>query len=178
MRRDMAQCDRFGRHAGEQGAGFLAGKEVQTTLLNVAQARREAVAEEGHETEHMVRCSTRIGVVLLDRHAGLVIQQAIQDIGRFACGRRDHPARKGIISIRDMGVEGDARFVAAARVDVTDRGPTTAGMKLLSVARRGGAVRSDEHTSELQSLMRTSYAVFCLNTNTANISSTPRTNTY
>src|SRR3546814_10298371 len=102
MRRDMAQCDRFGRHAGEQGAGFLAGKEVQTTLLNVAQARREAVAEEGHETEHMVRCSTRIGVVLLDRHAGLVIQQAIQDI------------------------------------------------------------RSEEHTSELQSLMRSSYAVFCL----------------
>src|SRR3546814_4940548 len=30
---------------------------------------------------------------------------------------------------------------------------------------RGRAVRSEEHTSELQSLMRTSYAVFCLNTN-------------
>src|SRR3546814_1809854 len=27
-----------------------------------------------------------------------------------------------------------------------------------------GADRSEEHTSELQSLMRTSYAVFCLNT--------------
>src|SRR3546814_9512476 len=27
-------------------------------------------------------------------------------------------------------------------------------------------VRSEEHTSELQSLMRTSYAVFCLNTKT------------
>src|SRR3546814_10850500 len=26
----------------------------------------------------------------------------------------------------------------------------------------GGALRSEEHTSELQSLMRTSYAVFCL----------------
>src|SRR3546814_1289949 len=26
----------------------------------------------------------------------------------------------------------------------------------------GGSVRSEEHTSELQSLMRTSYAVFCL----------------
>src|SRR3546814_1858757 len=26
-----------------------------------------------------------------------------------------------------------------------------------------GAIRSEEHTSELQSLMRTSYAVFCLN---------------
>src|SRR3546814_9060276 len=27
---------------------------------------------------------------------------------------------------------------------------------------RGGRTRSEEHTSELQSLMRTSYAVFCL----------------
>src|SRR3546814_2344587 len=27
-------------------------------------------------------------------------------------------------------------------------------------------IRSEEHTSELQSLMRTSYAVFCLNNNT------------
>src|SRR3546814_3347986 len=27
-----------------------------------------------------------------------------------------------------------------------------------------GQIRSEEHTSELQSLMRTSYAVFCLNT--------------
>src|SRR3546814_8429223 len=29
--------------------------------------------------------------------------------------------------------------------------------------RLGGAARSEEHTSELQSLMRISYAVFCLN---------------
>src|SRR3546814_8989178 len=39
------------------------------------------------------------------------------------------------------------------------------------LARRGGLRRSEEHTSELQSLMRNSYAVFCLkkkhtNTNT------------
>src|SRR3546814_7897775 len=31
-----------------------------------------------------------------------------------------------------------------------------------SAARIGEAVRSEEHTSELQSLMRNSYAVFCL----------------
>src|SRR3546814_10604087 len=30
--------------------------------------------------------------------------------------------------------------------------------------RRSGSRRSEEHTSELQSLMRISYAVFCLNT--------------
>src|SRR3546814_2295461 len=32
----------------------------------------------------------------------------------------------------------------------------------------GVAMRSEEHTSELQSLMRTSYAVFCLKTKTVN----------
>jgi hypothetical protein len=129
-------------------AGFLARKKVQTTLFDVAQARCEAVAEEGHEAEYMVRCPARIGVVLLDRQAGLVIQQAIQHIGRFASGCRDHPTCEGVISIRDMGVEGDARFVAAARVDIADRGPTAPGMKLLSVARRSGAVspqRGERH---------------------------------
>src|SRR3546814_4598673 len=32
----------------------------------------------------------------------------------------------------------------------------------------GDGMRSEEHTSELQSLMRISYAVFCLKTNTQN----------
>src|SRR3546814_9946653 len=39
-----------------------------------------------------------------------------------------------------------------------------AGPVVLDVLARGEvAVRSEEHTSELQSLMRISYAVFCLN---------------
>src|SRR3546814_1963398 len=33
----------------------------------------------------------------------------------------------------------------------------------VDLARRGVAVRSEEHTSELQSIMRLSYAVLCLN---------------
>src|SRR3546814_10073505 len=36
------------------------------------------------------------------------------------------------------------------------------GARELFEARDGGRSRSEEHTSELQSLMRTSYAVFCL----------------
>src|SRR3546814_2855417 len=42
---------------------------------------------------------------------------------------------------------------------------------------RGGAHRSEEHTSELQSLMRTSYAVFCLkkkNTQLTHMDTRPR----
>src|SRR3546814_5177898 len=36
-----------------------------------------------------------------------------------------------------------------------------------------GSARSEEHTSELQSLMRISYAVFCLNKKKAILSSKP-----
>src|SRR3546814_6076321 len=35
-----------------------------------------------------------------------------------------------------------------------------------------GSFRSEEHTSELQSLMRISYAIFCLNKNTHQIDNT------
>src|SRR3546814_5960308 len=34
--------------------------------------------------------------------------------------------------------------------------------RAVGIAARGGTERSEEHTSELQSLMRISYAVFCL----------------
>src|SRR3546814_6727226 len=47
-----------------------------------------------------------------------------------------------------------------------ERGAATRGMARTAVAecnqRRAACERSEEHTSELQSLMRISYAVFCL----------------
>src|SRR3546814_10048007 len=45
---------------------------------------------------------------------------------------------------------------------VVDRRHDDDVLALLPVHRRRHLVRSEEHTSELQSLMRTSYAVFCL----------------
>src|SRR3546814_8043245 len=39
---------------------------------------------------------------------------------------------------------------------------TRSGMALRKLACQTAAIRSEEHTSELQSLMRISYAVFCL----------------
>src|SRR3546814_1151477 len=73
--------------------------------------------------------------------------------------------------------EGAAEFLAARRVRqfdclVTDiRMPGMSGIDLIERLRdeRAGLpviVRSEEHTSELQSLMRISYAVFCLTKNT------------
>src|SRR3546814_7223237 len=51
-------------------------------------------------------------------------------------------------------------FVCHAAGNVDD---ATAGLTRMQLKEVGGAVgRSEEHTSELQSLMRISYAVFCL----------------
>src|SRR3546814_4162592 len=57
---------------------------------------------------------------------------------------------------------GDAiRELAAANIF-----PGDMLFKNFGVTRLGRVVRSEEHTSELQSLMRISYAVFCLNKTT------------
>src|SRR3546814_3618492 len=59
-----------------------------------------------------------------------------------------------------------ARYAIEGTVDVDGslpRGsPNAAALRMLVVGRR--RPRSEEHTSELQSLMRISYAVFCLKT--------------
>src|SRR3546814_5245995 len=55
----------------------------------------------------------------------------------------------------DFGVYGFVTF-ALGKVFFPDASPTVQTIAAL------GTFRSEEHTSELQSLMRTSYAVFCL----------------
>src|SRR3546814_2506117 len=61
----------------------------------------------------------------------------------------DSPLRQGILPVR----AGDAKAVAGADVCRWRGGGNDAE----------GVRRSEEHTSELKSLMRISYAVFCLN---------------
>src|SRR3546814_8932053 len=65
-----------------------------------------------------------------------------------------------------QGYDGTSVEAVATEAGITVPGmykhfPTKASL-LLEVARRA-TIRSEEHTSELQSLMRISYAVFCLN---------------
>src|SRR3546814_6282258 len=63
----------------------------------------------------------------------------------------------------DDRVAADQVDAADMRVEVdADARPFQTGRDLLDMRRLAGAVRSEEHTSELQSLMRISYAVFCL----------------
>src|SRR3546814_4219216 len=56
---------------------------------------------------------------------------------------------------------GDTLMIAAGKP-----GDDKSGVQITATQEGGKVTRSEEHTSELQSLMRISYAVFCLKKNT------------
>src|SRR3546814_3179487 len=80
--------------------------------------------------------------------------------GTDRCGleRRRRHARPGQARVVERGTAGLGERCAPASAG---RGPAAA-VRPVDAACRQPAVRSEEHTSELQSLMRISYAVFCL----------------
>src|SRR3546814_5056952 len=97
-------------------------------------------------------------------HSTTLFRSAQHDLARvFAVrvGRRDRLEPCGQFGLADFFLADIEGVVALDRE--LDR------VLLLGVDRLGAAVgRSEEHTSELQSLMRISYAVFCLKTKTDN----------
>src|SRR3546814_5809420 len=73
-----------------------------------------------------------------------------------------------IVEAGNPAAAGDfARCLAGREIDCDPRVAAGARRGEIDLARRPFGLRSDAHTSALQSLMRISYAVFCLkNTNT------------
>src|SRR3546814_4758523 len=80
-----------------------------------------------------------------------------------ACSRADvvSAALKNSTSISASGPSGRAYIRSQTRLRIAPAPTAQSGRSRLRTARRI-AIRSEEHTSELQSLMRISYAVFCL----------------
>src|SRR3546814_8075185 len=80
----------------------------------------------------------------------LAVQLCIQDDGEiFSC---------------DLTPHGKARKIFTTREPLTAISAITPFNHPLNMVAHKVAPRSEEHTSELQSLMRISYAVFCLQT--------------
>src|SRR3546814_1503615 len=86
---------------------------------------------------------------------------------RVKLPRADWQKRQGMVPLlRALGAaEGETRFVGGCVRD-TLLGIDVSDIDLATRLEPGAVIerlkRSEEHTSELQSLMRTSYAVFCL----------------
>src|SRR3546814_1667292 len=71
----------------------------------------------------------------------------------------------------------DAERLARLAARVEPKHPWTRLLEGSVALERGDADRSEEHTSELQSLMRISYAVFCLKKKKKKIKVSTKTNT-
>src|SRR3546814_8244424 len=71
----------------------------------------------------------------------------------------------GFIALAGVAAEFGVVMLIYLRHALGDRGPDPSAEQVAEAVREGALlrVRSEEHTSELQSLMRISYAVFCLN---------------
>src|SRR3546814_7915264 len=90
--------------------------------------------------------------------------------GRGCAGRRERhagAAHRGLLRLgRDRAAVRPGQCVLPARrQDGGLHGPGAGGAGRRRDGDRDGPRRSEEHTSELQSLMRISYAVFCLKKN-------------
>src|SRR3546814_5702842 len=74
-------------------------------------------------------------------------------------------ARPWLLADRQVLIEGDKRSTftdSAFRIASADMLRNWSDMRFEWQPDRDDLIRSEEHTSELQSLMRISYAVFCL----------------
>src|SRR3546814_3389433 len=83
---------------------------------------------------------------------------------RLALSAKRHTAycRSGVGDTERRGVLSAGDVARTDRAGAGGRGGVVAAQCAADVRRGGVGVRSEEHTSELQSLMRISYAVFCL----------------
>src|SRR3546814_10913811 len=110
------------------------------------------------------RCRARNGYHLQSRHrsAPLRVDLAPADRKRAASAEGLFPALPGTGRPAWRGLRAGERELARKPRLGGAVGPQPVGARCLECRLGRSAARSEEHTSELQSLMRISYAVFCL----------------
>src|SRR3546814_2436614 len=99
-----------------------------------------------------------------DGHRDVVLDGAALELLRLDDAFADGPERRGLARV------GSERRVADQPVLDGCRQELLQALAQGAVGAAGSELRSEENTSEIQSLMRLSYAVFCLNKNNRNMS--------
>src|SRR3546814_7667689 len=109
--------------------------------------RARLLAQRGRQLQRLAGAAHVQRHLRIRRLQALEVAQGLAVVDALTVGAHDHVARL------------EARlFGGRAGVHACHRRAARA----VQAQRRGDALRSEEHTSELQSLMRISYAVFCL----------------
>jgi len=67
---------------GRIGVGLA--ERVEFPILEIAQPRRETLAEQGEQAKDMIACAAGVGEMLIDVELGLMIVETVENIGRFA----------------------------------------------------------------------------------------------
>jgi len=131
----MVLIDTTADEGSENRRGVLAREEIEPSVLQISDARREPEPEQGAEPEYMVGDAAGVRIVLFDSQSRLVIKQAVEHMRRLARCRGDGLRVVGAKLIGDVGVEGDPRLIAVTRVDVAKRFAMAAGAIILPIRR-------------------------------------------
>jgi len=100
----------------------------------------------------MIGCPAGVGVMLDDPEIGAMAGEAIEDIGRFMRGGRDHIDVVRPALIGNMGIEAKAMIDAIAGVDVAARCAALRAPEELAIRTGGSAVAP--YAREWQAVMR------------------------
>src|SRR3546814_10176790 len=111
-------------------------------FADVAEHVDDKVGAAVHHRRDLVEFGTRLDIAAEPEHARDAVEIAVRG-RRELCDQVDRAEPRGEDAVGKAAVGADNALDPAT-----------------------GMGRSEEHTSELQSLMRNSYAVFCLNTKT------------
>src|SRR3546814_1836230 len=104
------------------------------------------------------RTDTRFPYTTLFRSQVAVVGERASGLGNLVL--RQHQLERGVVADGVGRAQQGAQFIAAGGERNLHRVAPVAQLRQRRLL--PGKLRSEEHTSELQSLMRISYAVFCL----------------
>ena len=133
MGADMLDVERAADHRLERVIGGVGLRDVELGVAQVADARREAEAQQVHQCEHVIGEARRVGVVLLDTQVGFILQQTVEHLGRVAHADVHHLGVEWRILVGDMGVERPPWAAAVFRIDVAGALGLAAGTEVLAV---------------------------------------------
>ena len=121
------------RHKQRPVGGFL--DRVKLAILQILDPGREPVSQQMAKTEHVIRRSCGVGVVLGDAEIGLVrvMVQPVEHIGRFAHRRRNDTRVERSIMAGDVRVDDRAGVDAIFGIDGAARPRATSGPEILPV---------------------------------------------